>query len=431
MAKAPRLLARPFARYILPVMTESLPKTALQGVRVLDLSRVLAGPWASQILADLGAEVVKIERPVAGDDTRHWGPPFLSNNAGEPTDAAYFLAANRNKRSVAIDIAKPEGAALIAKLAARSDILLENFKVGGLKKYGLDYQALSAINPRLVYCSITGFGQTGPYATRPGYDYMIQAMGGLMSITGQPEGAPGGEPMKVGVAVADLFAGMYASTAILAALRHAERTGEGQHIDVALFDCQIAMLANQAANYLVSGEAPRRLGNAHPNIAPYQVFETGDGHIVVAVGNDGQFVSFAAAIGDGGLAAEARFQTNRARVANREALIARIAPAMKRKTNAEWLAALEAAGVPAGPINAVDAVFADPQAKARQMTITPPRDDAQGLGYVPHPVKYSKTPARADLAPPKLGAHTTDVLSSDLALGEEEIAALKKSGVIG
>jgi crotonobetainyl-CoA:carnitine CoA-transferase CaiB-like acyl-CoA transferase len=416
---------------IVPAMTEKTTKAALEGVRVLDLSRVLAGPWASQLLADLGADVIKVERPGAGDDTRHWGPPFLKNAAGETTDAAYFLAANRNKRSIAVDIAQPEGAALIRRLAAKSDILIENFKVGGLKKYGLDYASLSAANPRLVYCSITGFGQTGPYAERPGYDYMIQAMGGLMSVTGQPEGAPGGEPMKVGVAVADLFAGLYASNAILAALRHAERTGAGQHIDVALFDCQIAMLANQASNYLVSGEPPRRLGNAHPNIAPYQVFETSDGHIVVAVGNDGQFAAFAAAIGEKDLAADARFQTNRARVANREALVARIAPAMKKKESAGWLASLEAKGVPAGPINGIDAVFADPQTKAREMTITPPRDDAPGLRYVPHPVKYSATPPRADLAPPMLGAHTDEVLASALGLDEDALAALRKAGAIG
>jgi formyl-CoA transferase len=405
-------------------------KSALDGVKVLDLSRVLAGPWASQLLADLGADVIKVERPGVGDDTRGWGPPFLKNAAGETTDAAYFLSANRNKRSVAIDMARAEGADLIRKLAMGSDILIENFKVGGLKKYGLDYASLKTANPKIVYCSITGFGQTGPYAPRAGYDYMIQAMGGLMSITGQPDGAEGAEPMKVGVAVADLFAGMYAANAILAALRHAERTGEGQHVDVALFDCQIAMLANQASNFLVSGVAPTRLGNAHPNIAPYQVFETADGYIVVAVGNDGQFASFAALIGAKELASDERFQKNRARVANRDALIAAIAPRMKTKTSAEWFAALENAGVPAGPINTIDAVFDDRQAKARGMTISPKRHDAPNQRYVPHPVKYSATPPRDDMAPPTLGQHTEEVLSG-LGLSAGEIAGLRAAEIIG
>ncbi|MBI1366370.1 MAG: CoA transferase [Alphaproteobacteria bacterium] len=402
---------------------------ALAGVKVLDLSRVLAGPWASQLLADLGADVIKVERPGAGDDTRHWGPPFLTSAQGETTDAAYFLAANRNKRSLALDIARPEGAAIVKRLAARSDILLENFKVGGLKKYGLDYDSLKQINPKLVYCSITGFGQTGPYAARPGYDYMIQAMGGLMSITGQPDGAPGAEPMKVGVAVADLFSGMYAACGMLAALRHAERTGEGQHIDVALFDCQIAMLANQAANYLVSGAAPTRLGNAHPNIAPYQVFETADGFIVVAVGNDGQFAAFSTTIGEPDLAEDPRFKSNRDRVDNRAELTARLAPAMKSRRSKEWLAALAAAGVPAGPINSIDAVFADPQAKARGMTIPAPRADAPALRCVPHPVKFSQTPPRTDGAPPVIGQNTDEILT-ELGVAPAEIAALRAKGAI-
>ena len=381
------------------------------------------------MLGDLGAEVIKIERPGSGDDTRGWGPPFLENAAGETTDAAYFLSANRNKKSAAIDIADPAGAALVRKIAARSHIVVENFKVGGLKKYGLDYASLSKVNPAIVYCSITGFGQDGPYAPRAGYDYMIQAMGGLMSITGQPDGAPGGEPMKVGVAVADLFSGMYAAGAILAALRHAERTGEGQHVDVALLDCQIAMLANQATNYLVSGAAPGRLGNAHPNIAPYQVFNTSDGHIVIAIGNDGQFASFAAAIGAADLPGDERFATNRSRVANRESLVAAIAPLMREKTTAEWLAAMEAVSVPAGPINTVDAVFSDPQVAARAMTAPIDRADAGDARMVLHPVKYSKTPARADLSPPALGSHTDDILKE--FADAKEIAALKERGVIG
>jgi formyl-CoA transferase len=401
---------------------------ALEGVRVLDLSRVLAGPWASQLLGDLGADVIKIEKPGVGDDTRGWGPPFLENDAGEATDAAYFLAANRNKRSVAIDIAAPEGAALVRRIAKSCDILVENFKVGGLKKYGLDYPALAVDHPRLVYCSITGFGQNGPYAARAGYDYMIQAMGGLMSITGQPDGAPGGEPMKVGVAVADLFAGMYAASAILAALRHAERTGEGQHVDVALLDCQVAMLANQASNFLVSGAAPRRLGNAHPNIAPYQVFAAKDGHIVVAVGNDGQFAAFARTIGAPELAEDARFRTNRARVAARAALAAAIAPLLLRLSAADWLAAFERAGVPAGPINAIDAVFADPQVKARALTAPIDRPDARRAEMVLHPVKYAKTPARSDGAPPALAAHTDEVLREFLSAAE--IGDLRARGVV-
>ncbi len=366
--------------------------------------------------------------PGDGDDTRGWGPPFLQNAAGETTDAAYFLAANRNKKSVAIDIADPDGAALVRRIAATSHIFLENFKVGGLKKYGLDYASLSTVNPRLVYCSITGFGQTGPYAPRAGYDYMIQAMGGLMSITGQPDGAPGAEPMKVGVAVADLFSGMYASAGILAALRHAERTGEGQHVDVALLDCQIAMLANQASNFLVSGKAPGRLGNAHPNIAPYQVFPTQDGHIVIAVGNDGQFAAFARAIGAGAIADDERYRTNRMRVANRETLIAAISPKMREKTTGEWLAIMEQATVPAGPINSIDAVFADPHVASRAMATPIDRADAAGTRMVPHPVKYSRTPARADGSPPTLGAHTDEVLAE--FADQNERTALKARGVI-
>lgn len=410
-------------------MSNPPSQSSLAGVRVLDLSRVLAGPWASQLLGDLGAEVIKIEKPGAGDDTRGWGPPFLKNAAGETTDAAYFLAANRNKKSIAVDISDPEAADLVRKIAASSHILVENFKVGGLKKYGLDYQSLSAANPRLVYCSITGFGQSGPYAQRAGYDYMIQAMGGLMSITGQPDGEPGAEPMKVGVAVADLFAGMYAATSILAALRHAERTGEGQHLDVALLDCQIAMLANQASNFLVSGETPRRLGNAHPNIAPYQVFPTKDGHIVVAVGNDRQFASFASAIGSPSLANDDRYKSNRTRIENRALLTAAISSTMRERETGDWLKALETAGVPAGPINSIDEVFNDPQVAARSMTAPMNRPDSADKRMVVHPVKYSRTPALTNGAPPPLGSHTNEVLLEFAA--PDHLAALRSRGVVG
>ena len=402
---------------------------ALEGVKVLDLSRVLAGPWASQLLGDLGADVFKIEKPGVGDDTRKWGPPFLQSEGGTPGDAAYFLAANRNKRSVAIDFADPAGADLVRRLAADCDILIENFRRGGLARYGLDYANLQTVNPGLVYCSITGFGQTGPYADRAGYDYMIQAMGGLMSVTGQPDGTPGAEPMKVGVAVADLFAGMYAANAILAALRHAERTGEGQHIDVSLFDCQIAMLANQATNYLVSGHAPARLGNAHPNIAPYQVFAANNGHLVLAVGNDAQFVRAIEALGlPADMGTDPRFATNAARVANRAALEDILAPAFSNGSVTEWLARFEAARVPAGPINTIDQVFNDPQAIARAMTAPLERDYADGAHITVHPVKYSKTPARLDAAPPARGANTANVLADYLQ--PDELARLERAGII-
>ncbi|GAB4537197.1 MAG: CaiB/BaiF CoA-transferase family protein [Parvularculaceae bacterium] len=405
----------------------ALPPAALDGVRVLDLSRVLAGPWATQILADLGAEVVKIERPGAGDETRAWGPPFLSGKDGEPSDAAYFLCANRNKRSICVDMAKRDGQDIIRRLAAKSGIVVENFKRGGLAKYGLDYESLRKVNPALVYCSITGFGQSGPYADRAGYDYLIQAMSGLMSVTG----APDREPVKVGVAVSDLFSGLYAAVSILAALRHAERTGEGQQIDISLLDCQMAALANQAANYLVSGKPPARLGNAHPNIVPYQVFETSDGHMVVAVGNDGQFKSFAAAIGAPELAGDARYTTNPARVANREALIATLAPILRRRETADWIAAFEAAGVPCGPINDIAAAFADRQAKERGLRIDLAREDVGAIPLVRFPGLLSATPARAEHAPPRLGAHTEEVLAEALGLAAEEIAALRRAGAIG
>ncbi|WP_338578273.1 CaiB/BaiF CoA-transferase family protein [Brevundimonas olei] len=382
----------------------------LHGVRVLDLSRVLAGPWATQTLADLGAEVIKIERPGAGDDTRHWGPPFTTTADGAPGDAAYFLCANRGKKSVELDIASPDGAEAVRRLAATCDVVVENFKTGGLKKYGLDYASLAAINPKLVYCSITGFGQDGPDAHRAGYDYMIQAMGGLMSITGQPDGAPGAEPMKVGVAVVDLFTGLYASNAILAALWHARATGEGQHVDIALFDVQAAMLANQATNYFVSGKAPTRMGNAHPNLAPYQPFACSDGMVIIAVGNDGQFRALCGALG---LEVEDRFASNALRVAEREALGTLIAAKTEGFTMQGLMQALEAAGVPCGPVNTIDQVFAEPQAIHRGLTVEQTRADlADPVRTVASPIRLSKTPVRYDAPPPKLGQDTEAVLGA-------------------
>jgi len=385
----------------------------LSGVRVLDLSRVLAGPWATQTLADLGAEVIKIERPGEGDDTRHWGPPFSTKTDGSKGDAAYFFCANRGKKSVAIDIATPEGAEAIRRLTATCDVVVENFKTGGLKKYGLDYAGLSAVNSRLVYCSITGFGQTGPDAHRAGYDYMIQAMGGLMSITGQADGAPGAEPMKVGVAVVDLFTGLYASNAILAALMHARATGEGQHVDIALFDVQAAILANQATNYFVSGKAPTRMGNAHPNLAPYQPFPCSDGMVVIAVGNDGQFRALARALGVEPMGADPRFSTNALRVQNRTELSPTLSALTAGFTMKALMAALEAAGVPCGPVNTIDQVFEEPQAIHRGLVVEQSRDDlATPIRTVASPIRMSKTPVRYDAPPPKLGQDTDAVLAT-------------------
>ena len=383
----------------------------LSGVRVLDLSRVLAGPWATQTLADLGAEVIKIERPDAGDDTRHWGPPFTTTTDGSRGDAAYFMCANRGKKSVALDIASPDGAKAVRRLAATCDVVVENFKTGGLKKYGLDYAGLSAVNPRLVYCSITGFGQDGPDAHRAGYDYMIQAMGGLMSITGQPDGAPGAEPMKVGVAVVDLFTGLYASNAILAALWHARATGEGQHVDIALFDVQAAMLANQATNWFVSGVAPTRMGNAHPNLSPYQPFPCSDGMVVIAVGNDGQFRALAKALGVEPMGADPRFSTNALRVQHRAELSPALSVLTAGFTMKGLMAALEAAGVPCGPVNTIDQVFEEPQALHRGLTVEQSRPDlATPIRTVASPIRLSKTPVRYDAPPPKLGQDTDEIL---------------------
>ncbi|EHK66753.1 CaiB/BaiF CoA transferase family protein [Achromobacter arsenitoxydans] len=400
----------------------------LTGIRVLDLTRVLAGPWCTQNLADLGAEVIKIERPGAGDDTRAWGPPYLKDEAGhDTTEAAYYLSANRNKMSVALDIASPRGAQLVRELALQSDILVENFKVGGLSKYGLDYASLKELNPRLIYCSITGFGQTGPYASRPGYDFMIQGMGGLMSITGERDDLPGGGPQKAGVAVADLMTGMYSTVGILAALHERARSGLGQHIDMALLDCQVAMLANQNLNFMTSGTAPRRAGNAHQNLVPYQVFAASDGHLIVAVGNDSQFRNYCGAIGLPELSADPRFSTNPQRVKNREELVPLLAERMATGERDHWLAALEGVGVPAGPINTLDQVYEDPHVLARGMKRELPHPAAGVVPMASSPLKFSGSPVEYRRAPPMLGEHTEQVLSEKLGLSAEEIQALAQS----
>ena len=403
----------------------------LKHIRVLDLSRVLAGPWASQVLADLGAEVIKIEKPGEGDDTRGWGPPFITNPDGSRGDAAYFLSTNRGKSSVLIDMSKPDGQKLIRELAAKSDVVLENFKVGGLKKYGLDYESLRAVNPGLIYCSITGFGQHGPYAQRAGYDFMIQGMGGIMSVTGQPDGEPGAEPMKVGVAFADIFTGLYAVIGMLAALSHRERTGEGQQVDLALLDCQVAVLANQALNFLVGGQAPTRLGNAHPNIVPYQTFKTRDGHVIIAVGTDRQFREFCRIAGIAHIADDPRFSTNRGRVENRKELVSLLIDPIKTRSTGEWIALLEAAAVPCGPINRIDEVFADPQVIARGIQIALSRPDGAVTPGVANPIRLSATPIDYDRAPPALGDGTATVLKTVLGLAEGDVEALRDSGVIG
>jgi len=410
---------------------------ALAGVRVLDLSRVLAGPWCTQTLADLGADVIKVERPPArggghpgGDDTRGWGPPFLKDRDGRDTaEATYYLGTNRNKRSITVDLAHPDGQTLIRRLAPDCDVVVENFKVGDMARYGLDAASLRAIQPRLVYCSITGFGQTGPYRDRAGYDYAIQGLGGLMSVTGERDDMPGGGPQKVGVAVADLFTGMYATVAILAALRHRDATGQGQAIDMALLDCQVAMLANLGASYLVTRQPPRRLGNAHQNIVPYQVFEAADGHMILAVGNDGQFAKFCAVAGRPDLAADARFATNAGRVRHREQLVPIVAGLMRTRIRADWLAALEAAKVPCGPINDLAEVFADPQVRDRGMTTTMPHPLAGVVELVASPIKLAATPPTMRRAPPLLGQQTDEVLA-EFGLGADEIAALRAAGAI-
>ena len=404
---------------------------ALSHLRVLDLSRVLAGPWAGQILADLGAEVIKVERPGNGDDTRAWGPPFLKDAYGESTgEAAYYLSANRNKQSVTIDFTKPEGQQLVRELAAKSDILIENFKVGGLQAYGLDYASLKVLNPELIYCSITGFGQTGPYAKRAGYDFMVQGLGGLMSLTGRSEGDEGAGPVKVGVALTDILTGLYSTVAILAALAHREQAGGGQHIDMALLDVQVACLANQAMNYLTTGVAPQRLGNAHPNIVPYQDFPTADGDFILTVGNDSQFRKFAEVAGRSEWVEDPRFATNKLRVANRGVLVPLIRQVTVFKTTAEWVAQLEAVGVPCGPINDLAQVFADPQVKARGLAMQLPHALAGLVPQVASPIRLSETPVEYRNAPPLLGEHTQQVLEQVLGLKPDAVEALRRSGVL-
>ncbi|UXH77932.1 CaiB/BaiF CoA transferase family protein [Roseateles amylovorans] len=415
----------------------SLPSSAmaLQGVRVLDLSRVLAGPWCTQTLADLGADVIKVERPPqrghpGGDDTRAWGPPYLKDRNGQDSsEAAYYLGANRNKRSIAVDIASAQGQALIRALALRADVLVENYKVGDLARYGLDAATLLQLNPRLVFCSVTGFGQTGPYRDRAGYDYAVQGLGGLMSVTGEQDAQPGGGPQKVGVAVADLFTGMYATVSILAALRHRDATGQGQVVDMALLDTQVAMLANLGANYLCTGQTPRRMGNAHQNIVPYQVFQASDGHLIVAVGNDKQFAKFCEILGEPAWALDPRYATNAQRVRHRDDLVPLLAVRIAAKPRQHWLEAMEAAKVPGGAINDLAEVFEDPQVRARDMVVPMDHPLSDQLRLVASPIKLSATPVAYRLPPPLLGQHTDEVLA-ELGHDPTAIAAWRAAGVI-
>src|SRR4051812_37140002 len=406
---------------------------ALAGLKVLDLSRVLAGPWCTQILADLGADAVKIERPGSGDDTRSGGPPFLTDSNGEETDqSTYFTACNRNKRSVTIDMATPEGQALLKQMAAQSDVVVENFKTGGLKQYGLDHESLRAANPRLIYCSVTGFGHDGPHASRAGYDLMIQATTGMMSITGRPDEVPGGGPLRVGVALTDLFTGVYASTAILAALEVRHRTGEGQHIDMALLDVGMAILANQASAFLNTGKAPQRQGNTHPSLAPYQDFPTLDGSMLLAIGNNGQFARFCDAAGHAEWAADARFATNTLRVKHRGVLIPMMEELTRTRTTTDWVTLLEDKAVPCGPINDIAQAFDDAQVKARGLAVTLPRDAGDGIASitgVASPLRLSATPPVLRHAPPALGQHTREVLA-EFGIDAARFDALRSAGVV-
>ena len=403
----------------------------LDGIRIIDFARILAGPWATQLLADLGAEVIKIERPGTGDDTRTWGPPFIASDAGEEiSDAAYFACTNRNKKSVVLDINTPAGREIAKKLIAASDIVIENFKVGGLAKYGLDYASLSAIKPDLIYCSITGFGQDGPRAHEAGYDLLMQGMGGLMSVTGKPDDEPGGGPVKVGVALVDVITGLYASNAILAALRHRDATGQGQHIDLALLDCIVAALANQSHGYLQSGIVPPRLGNAHPSIAPYESFPTSDGHIMLAIGNDGQFQRFCKLADIEHVAADPNFVDNKARVENRGVLIPMLRDIFRTKSSQEWITLLSANAVPCGPINSLDTVFEDPQVQYRKIALRLPHKTAGTVASVANPIRFSATPTEYRMGPPALGEHTEELLKTVLGLGDDEIVALRKNNAI-
>jgi crotonobetainyl-CoA:carnitine CoA-transferase CaiB-like acyl-CoA transferase len=412
-------------------MTATVHRSAaLAGIKVLDLSRVLAGPLAGQVLGDLGADVVKIERPGQGDDTRAWGPPFLKDAAGRDTDvAAYFLCANRNKRSVAIDISQPDGQALVRQLAMQADVVLENFKVGALARYGLDAASLMALNPQLIYCSITGFGQDGPYAARAGYDFLIQGMGGLMSITGAADGEPGAGPQKVGVALTDVMTGLYAAIAVQAALLERARSGLGQHIDLSLLDVQIAGLVNQAANYLAGAVEPKRMGNSHPSIVPYQDFPTADGDMILAIGNDGQFARFSKAVGHPEWALDERYRTNPQRVAHRSELILMLRQVTILRSTAQWITVLEQVGVPCGPVNNIEQVFADPHVRARAMRIEVAHPDAGVVPLVASPMRLSASPVAYRLPPPALGQHTAEVLAEWLSLDADRLSAvhLKKA----
>jgi crotonobetainyl-CoA:carnitine CoA-transferase CaiB-like acyl-CoA transferase len=403
----------------------------LSHIRVLDLSRVLAGPWAGQNLADLGAEVIKVERPKAGDDSRAFGPPWVKDAAGrDTTESAYFMAANRGKKSITLNLTHPEGQRIVRELAARCDVLIENYKVGDLDRYGLGYQDLSAINPRLVYCSVTGFGQTGPYRERPGYDFMAQGMGGLMSISGEPDEVPGGGPMRAGVPVIDIFAGMYATIAICAAVANCAQTGRGQRLDVALFDSCLALLANQGQTYLATGENPRRIGNTHPTIVPYQVFGTADGAMILACGNDNLYAKFCAVAGCDELAKDSRFEKNGDRVRNRAVLVPLLTQIFAKRTTADWVSALDAAGVPCGPINTLAQAFAEPQAQARGMKLSLPHPLAGEVPLIGSPMKFSGTPVTHELAPPVLGQHSEEILRGMLGMSAEDVARLRADGAI-